>query len=112
MSHPTYQRRSRAHALLDDGARRPLRLDRDNGIDERGGVDHPERVAQVAAATRHGRVGQEELVELALELGRQVPRRPTEPDLLGDFRHDLLHVGLRVVGQRHLCVAHAAGSVQ
>ena len=57
-------------------------------------------------------MGQEELVELALELGGQVARGPPHPDLLGDLRHDLVDVGLRVLRQRHLCVAHAAGSVQ
>ena len=40
-----------------------------------------------------GRVGQEELVELTLELGRQVARGAAQPHLLGDLRHDLLDVG-------------------
>ena len=43
------------------------------------------------------RVGQEQLVELALELGREVARGPAQAHLLFDLGHDLGHVGLRVV---------------
>ena len=99
----------RPHPLLDDGTGRPLGLDGHHGVDEGGGVDHAQRVAQVAAPPGHRRMGQEELVELALELGGQVAGGAPQPDLLGDLRHDLLHVGLRVLGQRHLRVAHGAG---
>ena len=42
-------------------------------------------------------MGQEELVELPLELRGKVTGRPPHPDLLGDFRHDLLDVRLRVL---------------
>ena len=112
VSHPTYHEQERPHALLHDGTGRPLGVDGHHGIDEGGGVDHPQRVAQVAAPAGHRRMGQEELVELALELGRQVARGAAQPDLLGDLRHDLLDVGLRVLGQRHVRVAHGASLAQ
>ena len=54
VSHPTYQMKwSGAHALLDDSTRGPLGLDGDDGVDEGGGVDHPQRVAEVAPPTSH-----------------------------------------------------------
>ena len=98
----------RPHALLDDGTGRALGLDGHHRVDEGGGVDHAQRVAQVAAPARHRRVGQEELVELALQLGGQVARGAPQPDLLCDLRHDLLDVGLRVLRHRHFRVSHAA----
>ena len=70
------------------------------------------RVAEVTAAPGDRGVGQEELVQLALELGRQVARGAAQPYLLGDLRHDLLHVGLGVCRQRHLGVAHGASLAQ
>ena len=101
-----------AHALLHEGARGALGLDRHDGVDEGGGVDPAQRVAQVTAPARHGRVGEEELVELALELGREVARGAAQADLLRDLRHHLLHVGLGVLGQRHLGVVHGASLAQ
>ncbi len=105
---PDVPEEERAHPLLDDGTGGPLGLHRDDRVDEGGGIDHAERVAQVAAPAGHWRVGQEELVELALELGRQVPRGAAQADFLGDFRHDLGHVGLGILWQRLLRVAHGA----
>ncbi len=102
----------RTHPLLDDGAGRPLRLDGHHGIDEGGGVDHPQRVAQVTAPPGHRRMGQEELVELALELGRQVAGRSPQTDLLGDLGHDLLHVGLGISRQHLVGIAHDASLAQ
>ena len=63
----------RAHASLDGRARRPLGPDGNDGIDEGGGVDHPQGLFEVPAPAGDRGVGQEELVELALELGGKSP---------------------------------------
>ncbi len=94
------------------GTGRALGLDGHHRVDEGDGVDHAQGLAQVAAPAGHRGVGQEELVELALELGRQVARGPAEPDLLGYLRHDLRHVGLWICRQRRLGVAHGASLAQ
>ena len=100
----------RAHALLHRGAGGPFRLDRHDGVDERRGVHQAQRLAQVSAPHADGRVGEEELVELALEPGRQIARGPAQPHLLGDLGHHLLDIGARVLRRpvaRVLGVAHA-----
>ena len=89
-----------------------LRLDRHDGIDEGGGVDHPQGLAEVTTPAGDRGVGQEQLVELALELGRQVARGAAQPYLLRDLGHDLLHVGLGICRQRRLGVAHGASLAQ
>ena len=41
----------------------------------------------------HGRVGQEQLVEVALEPGREVPARPPAPHLGVDLGHHVVELG-------------------
>ena len=108
VTQPTYQSSIERMPFFTDGAGGPLGLDGHHGVDEGGGVDHPQGLAQVAAATGHRGVGQEQLVELALELGRQVARGPAQAHLLGDLGHHLLDVGPRIGRQRRLGVAHGA----
>ena len=103
---PDVPEEHRSHALLDERAGGLLGADGHDRVDERCRIDHADRLAQVAAAPGDGRVGQKELVELALELGRQVARGAAEPHLLCDLGHDLRHVLLRVLGQRHVDVVH------
>ncbi len=99
-----------AQALLHRGAGGPFRLDRHDGVDERRRVHQTQRLAQVSPAHANGRVGEEELVELALEAGRQIARGSAQAHLLGDLGHDLLDVGPRVLRRgvaRVPGVAHA-----
>ena len=72
VSQPTYQSIIERMPFFTT-APAPLGLDGHDRVDEGGGVHHPQRLAQVAAPDANGRMGQEQLVELALELGRQVP---------------------------------------
>ena len=96
MIQPTYQSRSVRIPFFTTAPAARSRVDRHHRVDEGGGIDHAQRLGQVAAPPGHRRVGQEQLVELALELGRQIARGAAEAHLLFDLGHDLGHVGLRV----------------
>ena len=76
VTHPTYHRSSDRIPFLTRHPGGALGVDGHHGVDEGGGVDHAQGLAQVAAAPGHRGVGQEQLVELTLELGRQVARGP------------------------------------
>ena len=75
----------RPQAALDRRASGTTRLDRYDGVDEDRGVDEPEHVAQRGAPAPERGVGQEQLVELALDVGRQIARGPAPPDLVVDL---------------------------
>ena len=51
-------------------------------------VDQPQHLVQLLPGAPEGGVAQEELLELALRLRRQVPRGPPPPDLVVDLGPD------------------------
>ncbi len=96
---PQVPRERLADRTLHEPADRLVRRCRHRDVDIGSTVDQRERLAEsrLPVESDRGELG-EELVELALESCREVPGRPSPPDLGVDLRHHLCEVG-GVVGR-------------